>query len=780
MKKSAINHQRGSVVLPFVVSLLVGLILLGGVQLGYYFYMKRELQNTADLAALSGVQLLSEGTSASDACNKAKEAATANAIQNFSRHDGLNEEDGSLVFQCGTWNSSLPTPKHFESKVDAQGNYNALQATITYDALPFLPFSSKAVIGVEAIAKIDVQPTAAFSVGPQLLRLDNGVLTNLLKTVGLDLTETQLLSYRGLATVKVTPAGLLKNLGIEVPVDLTVGSFQELLSGEVGVKALVDVLDASIAVADQRGLLTLDQLGVLNLFRTRFDPLALELQLFSDNVQNGLFALIETPSEKINAALNTEVSLGSILDVMLGVATNEHALEIGGVDPVLDLLDLLRVEVKARVIEQPSIGIGGVGTTAHSSNIRLYARVCLDTGGECQGINNQSGGSLSLLGGLLESLIKLKIDLPLVIELVNGTGELKNMCHATDAEGRNAADIQVTTTAGDVCVGAFDVQADEGSLKHPFSTRQSCVMKLQENPSDFKHPILELNLLGVPLAKLDTSLAIPVFQTPPPSPVPPDPRFYFHDPKIEPENIDLNTKLLPEGGNILNVGTTVKRLVDALLAALLGDSLGRSSGLPSNIGEKVAEQIWNDAKKQKAAQKLADGGCKDVTNRDCRKKILELAQSKIQAGLSGLQGFLGGLIGGTLGLLGDVLTLNIIGVLNNLGGVLGTVLGGVGELLVGDGCTHGGVLGELFGQTGNEAGCKRLLSESSSLSGQSEGQPNALLVVLGLVTNLLQGPLDALSSQLLSPLLDALGLKIGQVETTLISLDCNSTAQLVY
>ncbi|MFA5703436.1 MAG: pilus assembly protein TadG-related protein [Advenella sp.] len=769
MKKKAINQQRGSVILPFVVSLLVGLILLGGVQIGYYFFMKRELQNTVDLAVLSGVQLLSDGISPSDGCNKAIEAAKANAIQNFSRHDDLN--NGPLAFQCGTWRSSLPAPKHFEGKTDAQGNYNALRATITYDALPFLPFSSATVIRVEAIAKKEFQPMAAFSVGPQLLRLDNGVLTNILKSVGLDLTETQLLSYKGLANVMITPSGLLKNLGIEVPADLTVGGFQELLAGDVGVKALINVLDASIAVADQRGLLALDQLGVLNLVRSKLDPLALSLQLFSDNVQNGLFALIETPSEKINAALNTEVSLGSILDVMLGVATHDHALELGDVEPILNLGGLLRVEAQASVIEHPSIGIGGPGTTAYSSNIRVFARVCLDTSGECKGTGEQSGGSTSLLGGLLGSLIKLKVDLPLVIELVNGKGTLGQMCHATDAQGRNAADITVETHVGDICVGAFDLQATQGTLKHPFSGVMSCVNKLESNPSDFKHKILNLSLLNVPLASLETSLAIPALTTEETK------TFYFHDPRIEPGNIGNNTKWMPESGNNLSVGTTIKKLVDAVLAAVVGDSLGHSGSLPGNLGDRVAQQIWDNAKQQKAEQ--SPGGCNDVKERDCRKSILELAQSNIKAGLSGLQGFIGNLLGGTLGLVGDLLTLNIVGVLNNLGGVLGTVLGGVGELLVGDGCTHGG-LGELFGQTGNETGCINLLSDSPSMSGKTEGQPNALLVILGLLTNLLQGPLDALGNQLLSPLLNGLGLKIGQVETTLISLDCNSGAQLVY
>ena len=758
MTKSAINRQRGSIIIPVAVSIFIGLVLLGGVQLGYYFYMKRELQNTADLAVLSGVQLLSEGTSSIDGCNKAITAGKASARQNFNRHGELTDEQFNI--ECGTWRSDLPAPKHFVNKADAGDNYNALHLTITYNALPFMPFASATTIAVEAIAKKDFQPTAAFSVGPQLLRLDDGFLTNTLGVIGLDLSNTQLLSYKGLANVMITPSGLLKSLDIEIPADVTVGKLNDLVSAKLGARVLVDVLETSITVADQRGLLASDQLDVLGLIKTQLEPLTSNLQLFSDENQRGLFALIETPSEKINAALNTEVSLGSILDVMLSVANKDNAIGLGEEDGKLLDLGILKVWVKLAVIEPPSIGIGGPGTTAYSSNIRLFARVCLDTEAAC------GDAGKSVLGSLLGSLIKLKVDLPIVVELVNGKGTLGNMCHKVDDQGRNAAEIIVDTRVGDICVGAFDLNAGSSDPKYPFSGTMSCVDKLTANPSmaDFNHSILDLKLLNVSLAHLNTALPIKALSTVESQ------DFFFHDPKTEPQNIANNTRWLPGEGNNLSVGTTVKSLVDAVLAALLGDSLSHSGSLPNNVGKQVAEKIWDDAKAEKNCS---------VDKRDCRKSILELANSKIAAGVSGLQGFLGNLLGSTLGLLGDLLTLDIIGVLGNLGGVLGTVLGGVGEALGGDGCTHGG-LSELFGQNGNEAGCKKLLADSSVMSGNTDGKPNALLVVLGLVTELLKGPLDALGSQLLSPLLSALGLKVGQVETTLISLDCNDAAQLVY
>lgn len=747
MTKSAINRQRGSIIIPVAVSIFIGLVLLGGVQLGYYFYMKRELQNTADLAVLSGVQLLSEGTSSIDGCNKAITAGKASARQNFNRHGELTDEQFNI--ECGTWRSDLPAPKHFVNKADAGDNYNALHLTITYNALPFMPFASATTIAVEAIAKKDFQPTAAFSVGPQLLRLSDGLLTNTLAAVGVDLDGTQVLSYKGLANVMITPSGLLDALGIEIPTNLTVGGLQELLSGDVGVKALVDVLDASIEAASQRGLLAIDQLGVLNLIKANLNPLvaALDLQLFSSAAGNGLFALIETPAERINTALNTEVSLGSIVDLMLGVATQGNALALGGEDGKLIDLGILKVEAKLAVIEPPSIGIGGTDTKAHSANIRLFLRACLSLGG-CKPVSEQ--GSSSLLG-----LLGLKLDLPIVVELVNGTGTLGNMCHKTDLDGRQAAEITVETHVGDVCVGKFDPLSPDDDL-NPFSFIKSCVKKIEDSPEKYQYELLKVDLLGIKLVDLKTALKIPLLETEETK------DFYFHNPKFEPENIANNTKWLPEAGNSLSVGTTIDKLVAELLNGLLGSGSFSNSGFAGSIEKKLAEEIWAKARKTYGLAPSA------FCNVDCREAVYDIALEEIEESMTSLGGLIGNLVKSLGETLGNLFRLDIGGAVRGLGGLLG-----------GDGCTTSVDLLGIKIPGGTESGCKDNLGNILAKKDGS-GPPNALLFVLGLVTDLLKDPLDALGNQLLNPLLDALGLRIGQVETTLISLDCNDAAQLVY
>ncbi len=446
MKKSAINCQRGSIILPVAVSILVGVILLGGVQLGYYFYMKRELQNTADMAVLSGVQMLS------DSCQQAKNAAKASITQNFN-HDTL--ADDMIEMECGTWRTDLPAPRHFVNTANAEGHYNALRVSIIYNALPFMPFSSKSTIAVEAIAKSNV-PVAAFQVGSQLLRFDNSALLgSLLGIVGLDVNNLTLLDSEGLANTKITPAGLLDLLGV----DLGIGGLGALTPdglADINNITLLNLVDASInAVTDST-------LGAqLNVLRTKLLDLTVGAIKLGDAVipiggaagQPGLFAFLGIgKDDPLGAALDVKLGLGDILKTAIALGANGHALEI----PDLSLLG--GVKAKLSIVEPPVIAIGPVGTTGHSAQIRLWLDIDTD----------------NLLGGLLKPLVSgllgTRVHLPVAIDVVSGTGTLEKLeCSRTP----KTMDISVSSRVLNVCVGGMDVASI-------MSDKRTCEVGLQE------------------------------------------------------------------------------------------------------------------------------------------------------------------------------------------------------------------------------------------------------------------------------------------------------------
>src|SRR5690554_3670279 len=108
---SSNSSQEGSVVVIFAISIVMLIALLGSIQIGYTAYQKRELQKVADMAALSGVQEISEGDDF--ACNEASTRARHIAQQNANKLNSLNLSE-MISPLCGRW--AVPTDYTFDSE----------------------------------------------------------------------------------------------------------------------------------------------------------------------------------------------------------------------------------------------------------------------------------------------------------------------------------------------------------------------------------------------------------------------------------------------------------------------------------------------------------------------------------------------------------------------------------------------------------------------------------------------------------------------------------------
>jgi uncharacterized membrane protein len=227
-----LRTQRGSIIVPAAFAILVGIVLLGSAQLGYVFYMKRELQNAADLAALSSVQVLNAISPAQ--CPEATATAIASGEANMVTIAGPLVNSDFTTLACTRWD-----PTHWENPttVDPTGryiyspgageSYNAMHVQLQKSVPYIFPVVGRGggatLVNAEAVATTTT-PTATFSVGSQLLRTGgSSPLTNILQLAGLPVSAT-LVDYNGLANVSITPSGLLAALGLNPDVDLTVGS----------------------------------------------------------------------------------------------------------------------------------------------------------------------------------------------------------------------------------------------------------------------------------------------------------------------------------------------------------------------------------------------------------------------------------------------------------------------------------------------------------------------------------------------------------------------------
>ncbi|WP_382325279.1 TadG family pilus assembly protein [Hydrogenophaga sp. UC242_53] len=231
------RRQSGSIVINTAIALSLIVIALVGTELGYLFFMKRELQKTADLAAIAGASAVLPAD-----CTAARAAALTNAGQNLAGF--------TPVVACGRWDPAQGTERHFTA---GQTAFNAMHVVIEGTPPPLLAFfPGERSLRAEAIAAA-TDPLASFSVGSTLLRTGDSVLGDLLKGIGLDLTGTSLVGYDGLAQVQITPAGLLQALGIPVATDIGVGELNTLLAAET--VQLGPLLNAIVTAGGQDTLL---------------------------------------------------------------------------------------------------------------------------------------------------------------------------------------------------------------------------------------------------------------------------------------------------------------------------------------------------------------------------------------------------------------------------------------------------------------------------------------------------------------------------------------------
>lgn len=506
------GRQRGAFSIIAGMTLLVALAcLVLVVDSGRLYLEQRRLQKLADTAALESVARLASGD-----CSLAPEDAARFATENGRRNAFLASESQSLTSACvsvasGANDLRSATPAADGRAVQVTARHR-VPASIVLRGGNLFDASIPAEVDLQAVAVAErEEPAAAFSVGAQLLRLDDDkLLGTLLRSVGLDPQMLTALDSAGLANVGVTPAGLLQALGVDLGIEqlkaLSPDGLLELADTEVGLLGLDELLALSIdLVTDQALGAELEALRQAVAANPTLGDAG--LHLFRSDAHPGLLSLT---TDEVGSALDARVDLGSLLStgLMIGLHEEGRGLELDDVG----LLGLATVE--AGIVEPPSIGIGPVGTTAFNAQVRLLVDV--DT----------SGGYA--LGSLLE-MLGTRIRLPVILDLVDATGTLTDIdCTATPPQ----ASIEVESRVGSMCIG----QIPEETL---WSTRASCTESVQDETL--------VRLLGTSL--LSGKVALPVLS----------------------ETDELTLAVGETGStevNSLNVGTLVDDLGDELLSLL--------------------------------------------------------------------------------------------------------------------------------------------------------------------------------------------------------------------
>ncbi|MDQ0072198.1 putative membrane protein [Variovorax boronicumulans] len=627
-----------------VIALSLIVIVLIGSELGYLFYLKREFQKSADLSALAGAQAL-----VPDNCTSATAAAIANASQNLP--SGFQMTAADVV--CGRWDpENQPSPRHFSPGMQP---FNAVSVTIQRTPpllLPSLPGNQPRVLSLEALAA-KTDPSAAFSVGSRLLRFSgDSTLGALLKAIGLDLDNTIVAGYEGLATVSITPGDLLCTPPLKSLVcpaaDITVGGLNDLLNANV---TLGQLLDAVVTAGGRQDLLNAN-VALISAIKAKLGADQLNVKLGSLTGIPSLFANITTPGA--TSALEAQINALDLIQAAIGVATGGHAIDIPGLN--ISLLGLVTVTTKAGLVEPPSIAIGVKGITAYTAQVRTFIHVKTN--------------------GLLGSL--LKINLPIALDLVAAKGTLLDLCTPAlvSPAGKQRAEISVEGAILKGCIGKISnsTGSQDCSLSTGDPRYQACFDQLIFSKKDACEQNLSsmelVNVLG--FLKIPKSLPINAL------------------PIEQPTTVILEAGQTGTTGNSLAIGTTVSNLVSTLTNLLFGTAPLTGTPSPADISS-LANQIWTDSGKS-----VSDGGagctadtmaCRALRLENARTHIAQNAAnsgllSGILNGLGDLLGAVGGILGGDgcsyTGLLGSTSNAGCVNLIKNtLNKTSGSDLGGV-------------------------------------------------------------------------------------------------------
>jgi uncharacterized membrane protein len=588
LRSAFLLRQRGSITVAVVFAVLVGLVLLGVAHLAYSFYMKREMQKGADLAALSAVQVLGMGTPAD--CARAVTAGRISALANVPGFFATFTA-ADITVECKVWDSTRADASGMHVFDAASGqSFNAVRVVVRKRLATIIPTFSGGSDGGTLVATTAVatntQPVAAFSVGSRLLRLKRGgLLSQLLTSVGASPAQLDVLDAAGLASVNITPAGLLQALGLPLSVATGVGTPEQLAA--VNNLTLGQLLNATLTVIDKAGTVGADVGLLKNAINTvlALMPLNLPVKLFG----NGGVLDLSVVGGGAASALQANVNALNILETALVVANGQNLINLGLSVP------LLGVDARVRIVEPPTVAIGGVGTQATSAGIRVYLRI--------------NAGNIPVVGSILGSLLNTNVDLPIIINVAQSIGTLTKLCEAPLPQDQ--ATISVTSSVANVCLGRFPGMPAANATPGEFaSLTNTCEPGAASAIGRYRI----LQVLGLPFTAKATVFAFSSSQ---------------------PKSVTLTEPPSPNSSTTINATSIdLAALASSVLSAVLNDLLGNV--ISTDNRELAATLVGGSA--TNAGKSIADvlAGLKSDAD-------------KLKTGP------IGGLLGGTLQLVGNLL-----------------------------------------------------------------------------------------------------------------------------
>lgn len=422
------DRQSGAIsVLAVMLIALVGMAALVSIDVGHVFYRQRQLQNMADLAALSGAQQLKAAGS-----NTAQGANVLAAAQGVASQNGYSSgvstgcatatggAADAMRVCLGVWDPQYAGAKHFDAAYDAtrlSPNAVRVEATQTVPILFVLSGGQARQLHAEAIASGSA-PVAAFSLGSGLLNVNtaSGALGFLLgNTVQLSAVD-----WQGLVDTTVTLDQLRLRLGVGtidqlLRTSLSIQQFYALVLGAAGKDSLLSAALGTPATT----------LGVSGT---------------SANMTLGQMLNLGVLAPAASSAAEVGLNVASLLMLGAQVANGQSALAVG-LSPI-SVPGIASVSANVYVGQPPVMAVGPARqvssspvtwqTSARTAQLGLNAIV------QATPVN-------------LPPLSEVRISLPVHLSAVQATADLTALQCAAAASDRRAT-LNVNTRIAAACL----------------------------------------------------------------------------------------------------------------------------------------------------------------------------------------------------------------------------------------------------------------------------------------------------------------------------------------
>ena len=409
------RDARGS---ALVMGAMLMVVIIGlaafAVDVGYLYLKSRELQGTADLAAMSA------------AANLAKADTAAQSVV-------LNNAHGDVISvktETGLYDASLSVKPAERFNAAPIATANAARVTLSNDADLFFGrmLIGNSKVRITRTATASSVKMAAFSIGTRLASVNGGVANALLSGLTGSNINLTVMDYNNLAGAKVD---LLSYVGaLHSRANLTAGTFDQTLGSEITVG------DALTVLIDQADTSAKAPLKILAQSAAKTTKIKL-----SDLVDIGAYGEQDRIVGGADAAINID-SL-TLAKAILTLANQDRQVQL---DLGAQVPGLAGLKVYLAIGERPNHSAWLTVTNKGEPIIRTaQTRLYIDA---------------SLVPGL--SGVSL-VHLPIFIELASAQGKLASIS-CNSAKSLNTVTLSLSPSIGEVNIGTINL-ADLANFK---------------------------------------------------------------------------------------------------------------------------------------------------------------------------------------------------------------------------------------------------------------------------------------------------------------------------